>query len=174
MRRLRYTRDVNDERAESARRIAGRPGSRRPRTTSVRSAAVPVVIFAEPLAGRLLRLGFADGCEGEVDVAAVIGSFHGVFAPLSRQSYFGRVRVDSGLGTVWLTNAIRCHAAKGTIPERATETQRHGEEGERKPRKARKPRNIKGRKEEFQCCSPCLGVSVASFVFSTSSLMNVS
>jgi hypothetical protein len=78
--------------------------SRRARTTSVRRPAIPAVVFVEPLAGHLLRLGFDDGCEGEVDVAAVIGSFRGVFAPLNRQSYFRRVRVDSGLGTVCWPN----------------------------------------------------------------------
>ena len=89
---------------ESRTRTARLPEKRRSRTPSLRRAAVPVVVFAEPLAGRLLRLGFADGCEGEVDVAALIGSFRGVFAPLRRQSYFRRVRVDPGLGTVCWPN----------------------------------------------------------------------
>ena len=89
---------------ESRTRTARLPEKRRSRTTSLRRGAVPVVVFAEPLAGRLLRLGFADGYEGEVDVAALIGSFRGVFAPLSRQSYFRRVRVDSDLGTVCWPN----------------------------------------------------------------------
>lgn len=85
---------------QSKTRTARLPESRRSRTPRASRGAIPVVVFVEPLEGHLLRLGFDDGFEGEVDVAAVIGSFRGVFAPLSRPSYFRRVRVDSGLGTV--------------------------------------------------------------------------
>lgn len=74
--------------------------SRRSRTPHARRGAVPVVVFVEPVEGHVLRLAFDDGFEGEVDVAAVVGTFRGVFAPLSRPSYFRRVRVDAGLGTI--------------------------------------------------------------------------
>ena len=83
---------------QSRTRTVRPPESRRSRRTG--GDTIPVVVFVEPLEAYRLRLGFDDGFEGEVDVAAVIGSFRGVFEPLSRPSYFRRVRLDSGLGTV--------------------------------------------------------------------------
>ena len=62
------------------------------------------MVFARPLEGHRLRLGFEDGFEGDVDVAAVVGTFSGVFGPLRQPSYFRRVRVDSGLGTICWPN----------------------------------------------------------------------
>jgi hypothetical protein len=53
-----------------------------------------------PLGGFRLRLGFEDGTQGDVDVAAIIGKFAGVFAPLRKAAYFESVRVDRGLGTI--------------------------------------------------------------------------
>jgi hypothetical protein len=63
-----------------------------------------VVVRVEPREGHYLALAFDDGSHGEVDVAAVIGPFRGVFEPLSRPSYFRRVRVDAELGTVCWPN----------------------------------------------------------------------
>jgi len=85
----------------TVRHLQSHRGTPNPR---VRRIGIPVVVRVEALEGHLLRLGFDDGREGSVDVAAVVGSFRGVFAPLSRPSYFRRVRVDSGLGTVCWPN----------------------------------------------------------------------
>src|SRR6267142_5520607 len=74
------------------------------RATRHRRAKVPVVVFARLLEGNRLRLGFEDGFEGDVDVAAVVGAFRGVFGPLRLPSYFRRVRVDSDLGTICWPN----------------------------------------------------------------------
>lgn len=73
------------------------PRARAPR---VRGAAIPVVVFAEHVEGHRLRLGFQDGSEGDLDIATIVGTFSGVFAPLRRPSYFRRVRVDPDLGTI--------------------------------------------------------------------------
>jgi Protein of unknown function (DUF2442) len=52
-----------------------------------------------------LYLRFADGVEGEVDIASLV-RFHGVFAPLQEQGNFAAVRVDRELGTiVWANGA---------------------------------------------------------------------
>ena len=52
-----------------------------------------------------LRLGFDDGTEGEVDIAALV-PFHGVFAGLKDPLAFAQVRVDPELGTiVWPNGA---------------------------------------------------------------------
>jgi hypothetical protein len=90
---------------QSKSRAAGHRDSP-PRTPArrARPGAVPVVVDVEPLEGHLLRLTFADRVEGTVDVAAAIGAFRGVFAPLGRRAYFRRVRVDQGLGTVCWPN----------------------------------------------------------------------
>jgi hypothetical protein len=90
--------------------------------TRARRRAIPVVVSVEPLRGHVLRLGFDDGCEGNINVAAVIGSFRGVFAPLSRTSYFRRVRLDPELGTVCWPNGA--DIAPETLREALTDVTR--------------------------------------------------
>jgi hypothetical protein len=46
-----------------------------------------------------LHLVFADGAEGDVDIATLI-KFHGVFEPLSDVGQFSQVFVDPEAGTV--------------------------------------------------------------------------
>lgn len=56
-----------------------------------------------------LELQFDDGSTGIVDVGSIIGTFDGVFAPLSDDSYFRTVRVAPELGTiVWPNGADLC------------------------------------------------------------------
>lgn len=93
--------------------VRSRPAAR------VRRASIPAVVFAEVLEDHLLRLRFDDGREGKVDVAAVIGQFRGVFAPLRRPGYFRRVRVDSKLGTIGWPNGA--DIAPETLREALTE-----------------------------------------------------
>jgi len=57
------------------------------------------IVEATPLGARRLHLRFADGTEGEVDVAEVI-AFEGVFRPLEQQAFFEQVYVDPAWGTV--------------------------------------------------------------------------
>lgn len=57
------------------------------------------VVTAEVLEPYRLRLGFNDGSEGEVDIAARV-PFEGVFEPLRDPAEFARVRVDAELGTI--------------------------------------------------------------------------
>ena len=62
------------------------------------------VTGVEVTGDRRLRLAFEDGVVGEVDFAA--WDFQGVFEPLEDPVYFGRVRIDSALGTiVWPNGA---------------------------------------------------------------------
>ena len=60
---------------------------------------IPEVVSAEAKEGYRLRLEFADGTVGEVDVAALI-RFDGVFEPLRDPAEFRKVRVDAESGTV--------------------------------------------------------------------------
>lgn len=56
-----------------------------------------------------LELRFDDGSIGVVDIGSIIGTFDGVFAPLSDASYFRTVRVAPELGTiVWPNGADLC------------------------------------------------------------------
>ncbi len=57
------------------------------------------VVEVRPLKGYRLRLRFADGARGVVDVSRRV-SFEGVFEPLRDPDFFRRVRVDTELGTV--------------------------------------------------------------------------
>jgi len=63
---------------------------------------VPYEITAvEHLGGHRLRLTFADGFVGEVDLAERLRAATGpMFEPLRRVEYFARVSVDAELGTV--------------------------------------------------------------------------
>jgi hypothetical protein len=70
---------------------------------------MPDVVEVTPVGGYRVHLRFSDGVAGEVDLAGVIGSFSGVFAPLVDASEFARVRVNPDLGTiVWPTGADLC------------------------------------------------------------------
>lgn len=57
------------------------------------------VVEVHHVAGYRLRLRFANGVEGEVDLERSL-VFRGVFAGLRDLSGFGRVRVEPELGTV--------------------------------------------------------------------------
>lgn len=65
------------------------------------------VIAVEYLGGHRLRLGFADGLVGDVDLTDLLGDDPGpMLAPLVDTRYFAAVVVDPGLGTiVWPNGA---------------------------------------------------------------------
>jgi hypothetical protein len=58
----------------------------------------PRLIFAEYVRDHTIRLRFADGAEGEVDLSAELDGF--VFEPLKNDSYFRQLRIDPELHTV--------------------------------------------------------------------------
>lgn len=59
------------------------------------------ITAVEHLGGFRLRLGFADGVVGDVDLAGRIHAASGpVFEPLKDVEYFAKVTVDPELGTV--------------------------------------------------------------------------
>ena len=63
------------------------------------------VVEVEAIVPYRLRLRFADGAGGEVDVAALV-PFTGVFATLAAPERFAEVAVDPDLGTVvWPSGA---------------------------------------------------------------------
>jgi len=64
---------------------------------------LPCVVSVEVTGSHRLRLGFDDGVDGEVDVAAMI-SFVGVFAPLRDPAFFSQVHVDQEAGTICWPN----------------------------------------------------------------------
>jgi hypothetical protein len=62
-------------------------------------------VHLEVTGSHRLRLRFADGLEGEVDVASLV-PFDRVFAPLRDPEEFGRARLDRELRTVvWPSGA---------------------------------------------------------------------
>ena len=66
---------------------------------------LPSIVRVEARPGHRLYLVFDDGVEGEVAVSDLV-PFEGVLAPLRDEAVFGRVRVDSELGTiVWPNGA---------------------------------------------------------------------
>jgi len=59
------------------------------------------ITAVEHLGGHRLRLSFADGFVGDVDLSERIHAAKGpVFQPLQDVAYFAQVSVDSELGTV--------------------------------------------------------------------------
>lgn len=59
------------------------------------------ITAVEHLGGFRLRLSFADGLVGDVDLAdRLAGEVGPVFEPLQEVEYFARVSVDAELGTV--------------------------------------------------------------------------
>jgi len=65
---------------------------------------IPRLIFAEHVRDRTIRLRFADGAEGEVDLAAELDG--PVFEPLKDDGFFRQFRVDPELHTiVWPNGA---------------------------------------------------------------------
>jgi hypothetical protein len=69
------------------------------------SSRIPTIIGVLPSGRHNLTLRFDDGCQGDVDIAAMV-RFDGVFAPLKDPAYFARVRVDAESGTiVWPNGA---------------------------------------------------------------------
>lgn len=80
------------------------------------------VVEVRPLKGYRLRLRFADGASGIVDVSSRV-PFKRVFAPLRDPEYFRRVRVNADLGTVvWPNGAdldpvvLYCLATGAPVP----------------------------------------------------------
>ncbi len=68
-------------------------------------AALPEVTAVEALGGHRLRLSFADGVGGVVDLDYLLGRGP-IFEPLRDPDYFAQVRVDSEGGTiVWPNGA---------------------------------------------------------------------
>ena len=61
------------------------------------------VVAVSHLDGYRLRLKFADGAEGTVDIAKLI-QFDGVFAPLKDPAAFAQVQVDPESGTITWPN----------------------------------------------------------------------
>lgn len=61
------------------------------------------VVAVQPVGGCRLRLCFADGAAGVVDVATLV-QFSGVFAPLQDPATFAQVRVDPESGTICWPN----------------------------------------------------------------------
>ncbi len=61
------------------------------------------VVEVWPLEGHRLRLRFADGVQGEIDVGELV-SFEGVFALLRDRARFAEVQVHPELGTVYWPN----------------------------------------------------------------------
>jgi hypothetical protein len=57
------------------------------------------IVEARVIGPTSLRIRFADGLEGDVDIAREI-PFRGVFARLADPAWFARVRVDADAGTV--------------------------------------------------------------------------
>jgi hypothetical protein len=63
------------------------------------------LIMVEVTGSHRLRLRFADGVEGELDVSKLV-PFDGVFAPLRDPAEFRKARLDAELGTVvWPSGA---------------------------------------------------------------------
>lgn len=56
------------------------------------------IIEAQPLKEHRLRIKFSDGVEGIINIKERT-NFDGVFAPLAEVKYFGKVKVNSELGT---------------------------------------------------------------------------
>lgn len=77
------------------------------------------ITSVEVVGGTRLRLGFAAGDTGTVDIASLT-PLDGVFEPLRDPAFFAKVRVDPDLGTIcWPNGADLCpdvlrHAALGT------------------------------------------------------------
>jgi hypothetical protein len=65
---------------------------------------IPRLVFAEHVRDHTIRLRFADGAEGEVDLANELDG--DVFEPLRDRSYFQKLRLDPDLHTiVWPNGA---------------------------------------------------------------------
>jgi hypothetical protein len=60
--------------------------------------ATPAIISVTPAGGYRLRVRFADGCEGDVDLSDIAGS--GVFAVLRDPAQFRKVTIDPETGTL--------------------------------------------------------------------------
>jgi len=53
-----------------------------------------------------VSLTFTDGSTGSIDLESWIGGRGGVFAPLQDQTFFARVVVDEGAGTIVWPNGV--------------------------------------------------------------------
>ena len=63
------------------------------------------LVAVEVIGSHRLRIRFADGLEGELDVSKLV-PFEGVFAPLRDPAEFRKARLDPELGTVvWPSGA---------------------------------------------------------------------
>lgn len=79
--------------------------------------AIVHVIRVEVVGDHRLWLGFEDGIEGEINFST--RDWRGVFEPLRDPSYFGRVRLDRGLGTIVWPNGA--DIAPETLHERVAQ-----------------------------------------------------
>jgi hypothetical protein len=67
--------------------------------------STPLLIEATPIDGHVVRLRFADGASGEVDLGYLL-EYGGVFEPLRDDAYFREPRADAEAGTiVWPNGA---------------------------------------------------------------------
>jgi hypothetical protein len=67
--------------------------------------STPLLIEATPIEGHIVRLRFADGAAGEVDLGYLL-EYGGVFEPLCDDEFFRELRADPEAGTiVWPNGA---------------------------------------------------------------------
>jgi hypothetical protein len=94
------------------------------RQEPIRSIIFPVVrpIKVEPLSGYRLRLRYADGVEGIIDLSDQVG--HGVFTPLRDEAFFSKVHIGDHGQIAWSGDLDICPDSAyleiaGKIPARA-------------------------------------------------------
>ena len=63
-------------------------------------------VKVEPLSGYRLRVRYADGVEGIIDLSDQVG--HGVFAPLGDEAFFRRVRIGDHGQIAWSEDLEIC------------------------------------------------------------------
>jgi len=63
-------------------------------------------IKVEPLGGYRLRVCYADGVEGIIDLSDLVGG--GVFAPLGDEAFFRKVRIGDHGQIAWSDNLEIC------------------------------------------------------------------
>lgn len=67
------------------------------------------VIEVTPLKENRLKIKFADGKEGVVDIKNLLGSYDGIFQPLNDEAFFRSVTVNPEIGTIcWPNDADIC------------------------------------------------------------------
>ena len=66
----------------------------------------PDIVAVEVSAHYVVRLSFADGSQGTVDLRPWISGRGGLFAPLQDPAYFEQVSVDREAGTIVWPNGV--------------------------------------------------------------------